>query len=97
MLLPNGEGLVGGLVEDTGTMDERMGAIGPVGSAGVGRVYSLTRTDWPKYGAAEGNPSISKNLRNCTTLFEAVFVPLVALDFETDVFVRAVEVGRGGT
>jgi hypothetical protein len=64
ILLPNGEALVGGLVEDAGTVDGGMGANGPVGRAGVGRVFSLTGRDWPKYGAAEGNPSISENLRN---------------------------------
>ena len=90
--MPNVEALVGGLVEDAGTVDEGMGAIGPVGRVGVGRVDSM---DWPKYGAAEGNPSISENLRNCTTLFDAVLVPLIALDLETDVFVIAF--GREGT
>ena len=97
MLLPNGEALVGGLVEDAGTVDEGVGANGPVGRAGVGRVFSLTGRDWPKYGAAEGNPSISENLRNGTTLFEVVLVASIVLDFETDVFVRAFEARRGGT
>jgi hypothetical protein len=95
--LPSGEALVGGLMEDAGTVDEGMGAIGPVGTVGVGRVCSLAWTDWSKYGAAEGNSSISENLRNGLTLFEVVFGALMPPDFETDVFVRAVEIGRGGT
>jgi hypothetical protein len=74
-----------------------MGVNGPVGRAGVGRVFSLTGTDWPKYGAVEGNPSISENLRNGTTLFAVVLDASIVLDFKTDVFVRTVEVGRGGT
>src|SRR5271155_1355067 len=97
MLLPSAEGLVGGLGDDgcgaRGTMDEGMGGIGPVGSwlaVGVGRVCSSSGTGWPKYGAAEGNPSISENLRNWMTLSEAVFADtgaLVAGGFETNAFV----------
>ena len=55
--------------------------------------------DWPKYGAAVGNSSISENWRNLTTLFEEGdddFRAAAFVDFELDVAEIGVEVRRDG-